>query len=272
MPLVGKLESPIAKSGITISELSLQTQLKAIRGAGFVHLINPAGSAVLSDEVVRCDDLVTGRTVLSAWTAPAIDTAINGKPSLTFGSAGAGINGQLMRPKRYGDLDVGTGSWSFCLLLKAMGTGSADVIVGPERVATMTAGNYSPFFRIQASGDKTLAIVLLGNDGVARTVCNTHEFYNTVRMVVVCGTPGVGIKWYVNNWSAAAVTSATDASKEAFTDGKFVIAGYGPAFSSQGFAGSLAFFSAHNVDLSLNGPARRDLMTAVGAYGGITSV
>ncbi|MBW8322678.1 MAG: hypothetical protein K0M49_02245 [Arenimonas sp.] len=271
MPLVGKLESPIAKSGITISELSLQTQLKAIRGAGFVHLINPAGSAVLSDGVVRCDDLVTGRTVLSAWTAPAIDTAINGKPSLTFGSAGAGINGQLMRPKRYGDLDVGTGAWSLCMLVKATGTAGVDVFVSPERVANMTAGNYSPYLTFQASGDKAMAPILKDNAGAARSLYNGLEFFNTTRLLLLCATPGVGLTWYVDNWSTARAVSATDAAKAALTDGRFVLGGYGPAYSSIGYSGSFAFFSAHNVDLSLNGPARRDLMTAVGAYGGITS-
>lgn len=271
MPLVGKLESPVAKSTTTLSELTLQTQLKTIRGAGFVHLINPAGSAVLSGDVVRCDDLVTGRTVLSAWTAPTIDTAINGKPTLTFGSAGAGINGQMMRPKRYGDLDVGTGSWSFCFLVKATGSAGPDVIVGPERVATMAADNYSPYFTFQASGDKTMAMLFKGNDSVSRSFVNSVELYNTNRLILVCGTPGVGITWYVTSWSTAAKVDTGAAALHAFTDGKFVVGGYGPAFSSLGFCGSLAFFSAHNVDLSLNDPARRDLMTAVGAYGGITS-
>lgn len=270
MTLSGKFEVPLAKSGITLTAVALQEQLQTIRGAGIRHLIN-AITAQSSGGVVKCNDLVTGATILSATAAPVIDTAINSKPTLTFGSGTAGTTGQLLRPKRYGDLDLGTGAWSLCMLVKAMGTGSSDFIIAPERMATMADGNFSPYIKFAASGDKTLAPALFENDATLRSVCNTHEFYNTNRVLLLCGTPGVGLTWYVNNWSAAAVTSATTAAKEAFTDGKFVIGGYGPALSSQSFAGSLAVLSAHNVDLSLNAPARRDLMTAIGAYGGITS-
>ena len=271
MPLVGKLESPIARSGVTVGEVSLLTQLKAIRGLGCVHMINPAQTAISSGGVVRCDDSVTGRTILSARGAPAIDTAINGKPSLTFGSAGAPIAGQMLRPKRYGDLDVGTGSWSFCGLIKATGSAGPDVIVGPERVASTAVGSYTPYIRLVATGDKTLGIAINGGDGSARSACSTHEFYNTVRVFLLCGTPGVGLKWYIDDWSSHALQSTTTAAKAAFTDGRFVVAGYGPVFSSFSYVGGLAYFSAHNVDLSLNDPARRDLMTEVAAYGGITS-
>lgn len=270
MTLSGKFEVPLAKSGIILSAVTLQERLQTVRGAGIKHLINAVTAQSLGG-VVKCNDLVSGAEVLSAWAAPTIDTAINAKPTLTFGTGSAGINGQLLRPKRYGALDLGTGAWSICMLVKAMGTGSADVVIGPERMATMLAGHYSPFIRIAASGDKTLAPVLLGNDGVARSVCNTHEFYNTVRVLLLCGTPGVGLTWYIDNWSTPAATSVTPAAKEAFTDGTFVIGGYGPALSSQSLAGSLAYISAHNVDLSLNMVARRDLMTEVASYGGKTS-
>nr|WP_314089396.1 hypothetical protein [uncultured Shinella sp.] len=270
MPLSGKLEAPISKSSWEIYEVTLQAALAAIQGAGIVHLVN-AITAQESGGVVMCNDLVSGAVVLSASAAPTIGTAINGRPTMTFGSGVTGTTGQLMRPKRYGELDLGTGAWSICMLVRAMGTGSSDVIIGPERVATMASGNFSPYFRFAASGDKTLGVALFENDGTLRTTCNTHEFYNTNRVLLICGTPGVGIKWYVDNWSSAAVTSATTAAKAAFTDGKFVVGGYGPALSSLSFAGSLAIVTAHNVDLSLNNPARRALMQAIAAYGGITS-
>lgn len=270
MPLVGKLEAPIARSSTTIGELTPQTLLKAIRGAGITHLVN-AVTAQSSGGVVKCKDMVTGEEILSATAAPTIGTVINSRATLTFGSGATGTTGQLMRPKHYGKLDLGTGAWSLCMLVKAMGTGSADVIIGPERIATMASGNYSPYIRFAAGGDKTLAPGLFGNDGTPRTTCSTHEFYNTNRVLLICGTPGVGITWYVDNWSSSAATSTTDAAKAAFTDGKFVIGGYGPALSSLSFAGSIAMVTAHNVDLSTNNPARRDLMTAIAAYGGITS-
>lgn len=270
MPLSGKLEAPISESSWQMYEVALQAALKDVQGAGIVHLIN-AVTAQASGGVVMCNDLVTGAVVLSSYAAPALDTAINSKPTLTFGSGATGTSGQLMRPKRYGELDLGTGAWSLCMLVKAMGTGSTDVIIGPERVATMAAGNFSPYIRFAASGGQTLAPALFENDGTVRTVCNTKEFYNTPRVLLICGTPGAGLKWYVDDWSTAAATSTTDAAKAAFTDGKFVVGGYGPALSSLSFAGSLAVVTAHNVDLSLNDPARRGLMTAIAAYGGITS-
>lgn len=271
MPLAGQLEAPIGRSSTTIGDIALHASLKAIRGAGITALID-AITAQSSGGVVKCNDLVCGSEVLSATAAPTIGTVINGKPTLTFGSGAAGITGQLLRSKRYGKLDLGTGAWSLCLLVRAMGTGSSDVVIGPERIATMAAGHYSPYIRIAASGDKTLAPALFQNDGTLRTVCNTKEFYNTNRVLLICGTPGVGIKWYVDNWSSPAVTSATDAAKAAFTDGKFVIGGYGPALSSLSFAGSLAILTAHKgTDLSVYAPARRDLMTAIAGYAGIAS-
>lgn len=270
MSLLGKLETPIAKSNITLAELSLQLQLKAIKGAGITHLIN-AVMAQTSGGVVKCNDLVTGAEILSATAAPVIDTAINARQSLTFGSGVTGTTGQLLRSKRYGELDLGTGAWSICMLVRAMGTGSSDAILGPERIATMSNGNYSPWLRFGASGDKTLSPALFENDGDLRSVCNTHEFYNTNRVLLLCGTPGVGLKWYVDNWSTHAAASTTDQAKAAFTDGKFVIAGYGQALSSSSFAGSLAVLTTHNIDLSLNDPVRRDVVKAIASYGGITS-
>lgn len=270
MSLVGKLEAPLAKSGITLAEITLQTQLKAVQGAGITHLIN-AITAQSSGGVVKCNDLVTGAEILSATAAPVINTAINAKPSLTFGSGSVGTTGQLLRAKRFGDLDLGTGAWSICMLVRAMGTGSSDAIIGPERVATMSNLNYSPWLRFAASGDKTLAPALFENDGDVRSVCNALEFYNTNRVLLLCGTPTVGLKWYVDNWSAPVTVATTNAAKAAFTDGKFVVAGYGQALSSSSFAGSLAVLSTHNVDLSLNDPARRDVMKAIATYGGIAS-
>lgn len=271
MPLAGQFEAPIGRSGTTLSDISLLTSLKKIRGAGITAIVD-AITAQSSGGVVKCNDMVSGEEILSAVAAPTINTAINSKPTLTFGSGSTGTTGQLMRSKRYGKLDLGTGAWSLCLLVRAMGTGSSDVIIGPERIATMAADNFSPYIRFAASGDKTLGVALFENDGTLRTNCNTHEFYNTNRVLLICGTPGVGIKWYVDDWSTAAVTSATDAAKEAFTDGKFVIGGYGPALSSLSFAGSLALLTAHKgTDLSTYDPARRDLMTEVAGYGAITS-
>lgn len=273
MPLSAKLETNIAQSDIAISDVTfLNAKLDTIRGAGIIHYLNAVNATTLGDYTRVKDMANRNMEVISTYTPPPVkDTAINGVPTLTFGTGSVGTLGQKMRPKRYGGLDIGTGAWSMCMLVKAMGTGSQDTIIGPESMANRTAGHYSPYLRFAAAGGKTLALALVANDETTRHICLTHEFYDTVRCVMICQTPGVGIKWYVDNWSSPAAQAATDAAKEQTTDGKFVIGGPGWTLSSLTFAGSLSVFTAHNVDLSLNDPARRDLMTAIAAYGGITS-
>ncbi len=273
MPLIATLEAPVGRSGLTHSDVAtFNTQLAKINGLGMVHYVSPI-VATTEGNFLRVKDLANNNVeLISTYTpAPVKDTAIAGKPTLTFGSGPTGVTGQMLAPKRYGEMDVGTGSWSMCFLMKCMGAGGTDVLVSPERAANTAVGNNSPYLRASASGDKTLGIALLDNSGVLKTVCNTHEFYNTVRLLLVCQTPGVGVKWYVDNWSTPAAQSSTDEAKEALTDGRFVLMGFGHTYSSLSFAGSLALFTAHNVDLSINNPARRDFMKAVAAYGGITS-
>lgn len=273
MPLSAKFEAPVAQSGLAISDVTfLNAKLDTIRGAGIVHYLNAVNAATEGD-YTRVKDMANRNVeIISTYTPPPVkDTAINGVPTLTFGTGNVGTPGQKMRPKRYGNLDVGTGAWSMCMLVKATGAGSQDVIVGPESMANRTADHYSPYLRFAAAGGKTLALALVANDETTRHICLTHEFYNTDRVVMICQTPGVGIKWYVDNWSTPAAAATTDAAKAQTTDGKFVIGGPGWTLSSLTFAGSLSVFTAHNVDLSLNDPARRDLMKAIAAYGGITS-
>ncbi|URK88677.1 hypothetical protein LP421_16985 [Rhizobium sp. RCAM05350] len=250
----------------------LNALLADIRGAGIIHYIN-AANAETDGNATRALDMANRNVeLISTYTpAPVLNTAIAGRPTLTFGTGTAGTTSQILRPKRYSDLNLGTGSWSIGMLVRATGTTNADVIVSPERVAKMEAGNYSPYIRFAAAGDKTQAPSLIGNDGDPRSVCNTKEFNNTNRLLLLCGTPGVGLTWYVDDWSTPALTHTTAAAKEVFTDGRFVLGGPGWTPSSLTFAGSLAVFTAHNVDLSLNHPARRDLMKAIAGYGGITS-
>lgn len=273
MPLIATLEAPVGRSGQTHSDVAtLNTTIAKINGLGMVHYVSPI-VATTEGNFTRVKDLANNNVeLISSYTpAPVKDTAIASKPTLTFGSGTTGVVGQMLAPKRYGEMDVGTGAWSMCFLIKCLGAGGTDVLVSPERAAATAVGNNSPYIRVSASGGKTLAVALLDNGGTLKTVCTTHEFYNTDRLLLVCQTPGTGVKWYVDNWSSPAAQSSTDEAKEALTDGRFVLFGLGHTYSSLAFAGSVAFFSAHNVDLSLNDPARRDFMTAVGSYGGITS-
>lgn len=268
MPLSAKLESNIGQSDISISDVTyLNAEIDQIRGLGMLHYIN-AVNATTAGGYTRAKDMANRNVALISTYSPApvIDTAINSKPTLTFGSGGAGIVGQTFRPQRYGALDVGTGAWSMAFLLKV--TGTSDVLVGPERVAKMETLNYSPFLRFGAAGGKTQCPVLADNANAARSVLTTHEFFDTVRLLVVCQTPGVGITWYVDDWDAP-IAATSDAAKAQLTDGKFVLAGRGDALSSLSFCGSLAVFTAHNVDLSTLDPQRRDFMQAIAAYGGI---
>lgn len=230
-----------------------------------------ARSALKKDNVVKCDDAVAGVEVISSGRPPSIDAKINDKPTLTFGFGVRTIRHQMLCPRRYGALDLGDGGWSICMLIKATGFRNEGVIIGPERAATMSTGHFSPYFRLNPTGGKRLGVVFLANDGTIRAVCNTHEFFNTDRLLMVCGTPGVGLKWYVDDWSRPAAKFTTDAAKAPFTDSTFTIGGSGALSPSHTFVGSLAVLSVHKFDLSLRPPARHDLMKAIAAYGGITS-
>ncbi|MBC7148989.1 MAG: hypothetical protein H5U22_06380 [Rhizobium sp.] len=268
MPLSAKLESNVGQSDIAISDVTyLNAEIDQIRGLGVLHYLNAANSQSAGG-YTRAKDMANRNVeVISTYSpAPVIDTAINSRPTLTFGSGGAGIVGQTFRPQRYGALDVGTGAWSMCFLLKV--TGTSDVLVGPERVAKMESLNYSPFLRFGAVGGQTQAPILADNNNSARSSLSTHEFYNTDRLLLVCQTPGVGVTWYVDDWDTP-IAATSDAAKAQLTDGKFVLCGRGDALSSLSFCGSIAVFTAHNVDLSTVAPQRRDFMQALATYGGI---
>lgn len=268
MPLSAKLESNIGQSDIVISDVTyLNAELDSIRGLGMVHYIN-AVNATTAGGYTRARDMANRNVeLISTYSpAPVIDTAINGRPTLTFGSGGAGIVGQTFRPQRYGALDVGTGAWSMAFLMKL--TGTNDVLVGPERVAKMAAGNYSPHLRFGAGGGKTMVPILADNANVARSVLTTHEFYNTTRLLLICQEPGVGVTWYVDDWDTP-IAATSDPAKAQLTDGKFVLCGRGDALSSLGYCGSFGVFGAHNVALSTLHPQRRDYMQALASYGGI---
>jgi hypothetical protein len=271
MTLRAKLPTAVAKSGITLGKVDLLADLEAIVDAGIVHCL--AGvTAQSSGGIVSCNDLVTGLGVQSGGTAPVIDAAINGKPTVTHGSGSTGIVGQVIRSNNLGDLDVGTGAWSVCMLVKAMGSGSTDYILGYVPNAKNSAADFSPVLRFTTGGGMTLAAAMVANDlSTAKSICNTKEFYNTPRVLCITHTPGVGMTWYVDNWSTPEKTDTAAAAQAALTDGRFVIGSLGAAISSLNFAGSWAVMTFHNVDLSLNNPARRAVMQAIAAYGGITS-
>lgn len=270
MGLRATLPGITGKSNITLTKVQLSQQLESIPGAGLKHYINPV-AAQLANGIITCNDLVTGELVQSGKIAPAIDTAINGKPTFTHGSGTVGTVGHIIRANKVGALDLGTAAWSICLLVKAMGTGSTDYILGYVPGAKTTASDRSPTLRFTSSGDKTLAPALVTNALGLRSFCNTKEFYNTTRLLCLTHTPGVGIRWYVDNWSAPEAFDSAAAAQNALTDGRFVIGSLNTGASSLNFAGSWAVVTAHSVDLSLNNPTRRDVMKAIAAYGGITS-
>ncbi|MDW9447211.1 hypothetical protein GOA58_05855 [Sinorhizobium meliloti] len=271
MSLRANLPTVAAQSSITLTKVPLLQQLEAVVDAGLTHCLN-AVAAQLVDGIVTCNDLVTGELVQSSRTPPVINAAINSKPTLTHGSGAVGVAGQIVRANKVGALDLGTGAWSICMLIRAMGTGSTDYILGSVPFAKAGASDYSPVVRFSASGDKTLAPALVTNDlATARSFCNTKEFYNTNRLLCLTHTPGVGMKWYIDNWSTPEKTDTAAIAQSAFTDGRFVVGSLGAGVSSLNFAGSWAVMTCHNVDLSLNNPARRGVMQAIAAYGGITS-
>lgn len=272
MTLRAKLPTAIAKSGITLSKVQLLADLEQIVGDGMVHCF--AGvTAQSTGGVLICNDLVTGRAVQSGGTAPVIDAAINGKPTVTHGTGPTGIVGQSIRANNSGDLDVGIGAWSVCMLIKVMGVGpGADYVLGYVPLAKTGATDSSPMLRFQPSGDKNMAPVMVMNDGsTVKAFCNTKEFYNTSRVLCISHTPGVGVSFYIDNWSSPELVVVTDAAKAPLTDGRFVIGTVGAGITSLNLAGSWAAMTLHNLALSANDRARRDVMKTLAGYGGTVS-
>lgn len=273
MTLRANLAYSAGETGITLGKLPLATTLEAIVGSGITAMLD-ATYASTSGGIVTCNDLVAGIKVQSCGgTAPTINTAINSKPTVTHGSGIAGVLGQHVRALDPDKLDLGTGAWSFCALIRANGVGSSDFLTGYVPNAATSSTDRSPNFRFAAGGSANLIPALFANNlSTLRSFDNTIEFYNTNRLLCVTHTPTVGIKWFIDNWSSPVKSDTSTEAKEPFTDGRFIIGSVGAGQSTLNFAGSWAVMTLHKgKDLSLDDPARRDVMKAIAAYGGITS-
>jgi hypothetical protein len=250
-----------------------QTEVSAIDAAvmktpGLRHFISARHATLASNTIsLRC--AVSRALVQSFGTAPTLDIAIGGKPTITLGAAGNAIPNQLLRAAERGALSCNLSAFSFCSVNTPTDASGSNILVGGLLSPT---GDLAPVIRYQVAGAFTRAPAFLTADmSVARSIANVggSDVYNTPHILLVTFDTTNGWAWYVNNWSTPMKTDAAD--KEPLTDGSWQIGTSGSGNTSLNWCGPIGDILCTDANLSLYRSARKNLMTSLAAFYGLAS-